>query len=168
MSRWHLECSACDHTADGRTIASVCPRCGQPLLVRYDSAWPARERIAPRWDMWRYRDVLPIDDAEVPVQRVHRVEEGGGGAGGGEGGGDLAADDAALPHPGDDHAPAGGRDEAHRGGELGAEPGGGRLELARLEGQHAPRLGVQGVVSEGCHRAPPGSGSAPRRTRRGR
>jgi threonine synthase len=67
MSRWHLECSACDHVADGRTIASVCPRCGQPLLVRYDSVWPARQRIEARWDMWRYRAVLPIDDAETPV-----------------------------------------------------------------------------------------------------
>jgi threonine synthase len=67
MSDWHLECSACDHQGGGRAIASVCPRCGQPLLVRYDSPWPARDRIAPRWDMWRYRAVLPIDAAESPV-----------------------------------------------------------------------------------------------------
>ena len=67
MSDWHLECSACDHTAVGRTLATVCPRCGQPLLVRYDSPWPARESIGARWDMWRYRAVLPIDDAETPI-----------------------------------------------------------------------------------------------------
>ena len=67
MSEWHLECSACDHLAGGRAIASVCPRCGQPLLVRYDSPWPAREHIGSRWDMWRYRDALPIDEAETPV-----------------------------------------------------------------------------------------------------
>jgi len=67
MSEWHLECSACDHVAGGRTLASVCPRCGQPLLVRYDSRWPAREGTTPRWDMWRYRAALPIDDAEAPI-----------------------------------------------------------------------------------------------------
>ena len=67
MTDWHLECSACDHVASGRAIASVCPRCGQPLLVRYDSPWPARESVSARWDMWRYRAVLPIDDVEVPV-----------------------------------------------------------------------------------------------------
>jgi threonine synthase len=67
VSAWHLECSACDHVGGGRAIASVCPRCGQPLLVRYDSPWPAREVISDRWDLWRYRTVLPIDDAETPV-----------------------------------------------------------------------------------------------------
>ncbi|HEU4721549.1 MAG TPA: threonine synthase [Gemmatimonadaceae bacterium] len=67
MSEWHLECSACDHVGSGRAIASVCPRCGQPLLVRYDSPWPARDVVGERWDMWRYRAVLPIDDTEQPV-----------------------------------------------------------------------------------------------------
>jgi threonine synthase len=67
MSVWHLECSACDHAGGGRAIASVCPRCGQPLLVRYDSPWPARDEISDRWDIWRYRAVLPIDDGETPV-----------------------------------------------------------------------------------------------------
>ena len=67
MSDWHLECSACDYVGSGRALASVCPRCGQPLLVRYDSRWPARERIGSRWDMWRYRATLPIGDAEAPV-----------------------------------------------------------------------------------------------------
>jgi threonine synthase len=67
MSDWHLACSACDHVSGGRTIASVCPRCGQPLLVLYDSPWPSRDRITSRWDMWRYRAVLPIGDGEAPV-----------------------------------------------------------------------------------------------------
>ena len=48
-------------------LASVCPSCGQPFLVRYDSAWPTREAIAPRWDMWRYRAVLPLGADEPPV-----------------------------------------------------------------------------------------------------
>jgi threonine synthase len=67
VSDWHLECSACEHVGSGGHIASVCPRCGQPLLVLYDSPWPARESIEPRWDMWRYRAALPIRDAESPV-----------------------------------------------------------------------------------------------------
>jgi len=67
MTDWHLECSACDHQSGGRAIASVCPRCGQPLLVRYDSPWPARDQISERWDIWRYRAVLPIGDHETPV-----------------------------------------------------------------------------------------------------
>ena len=67
MSDWHLQCSACDHTADGDRLASVCPRCGQPLLVHYDSPWPSLDAIVPRWDLWRYRAVLPLRDDEEPV-----------------------------------------------------------------------------------------------------
>ena len=67
MTDWHLQCSACDQTGSGDALASVCPRCGQPLLVRYDSPWPTRDAIVPRWDLWRYRAVLPIRDDEQPV-----------------------------------------------------------------------------------------------------
>jgi threonine synthase len=67
VSDWHLQCSACDHTADGDRLASVCPRCGQPLLVHYDSPWPSLDAIVPRWDLWRYRAVLPLRDDEEPV-----------------------------------------------------------------------------------------------------
>jgi threonine synthase len=67
VSHWHLDCSACDHTQSGLELASVCPRCGQPLLVRYDSPWPARDTILPRWDMWRYGAVLPLLDDENPT-----------------------------------------------------------------------------------------------------
>ena len=67
MSLWHLDCSACDHTQAGNTLASVCPACGQPLLVRYDSPWPDRDAILPRWDMWRYAPVLPLSEGEAPI-----------------------------------------------------------------------------------------------------
>ena len=67
MTTWHLECSACEYRAPGNTLASVCPKCGQPLLVRYDSAYPSRDALLPRWDMWRYSPVLPIRDDESPV-----------------------------------------------------------------------------------------------------
>jgi len=64
---WHLECSACDTRAPGSTLASVCPKCGQPFLVRYDSVWPVRAAVTARWDMWRYAPVLPLLDGESPV-----------------------------------------------------------------------------------------------------
>jgi threonine synthase len=67
VSTWHLECSACDHSQPGNTLASVCPVCGQPVLVRYDSTWPTRDAISGRWDMWRYSAVLPLEDQEQPV-----------------------------------------------------------------------------------------------------
>ncbi len=67
MSTWHLDCSACDHTQSGTTLASVCPSCGQPLLVHYDSPWPSRDAISHRWDMWRYAAVMPLLDGESPV-----------------------------------------------------------------------------------------------------
>jgi threonine synthase len=67
VSTWHLECSACNTKASGTTIASVCPKCGQPYLVRYDSPWPDRSAIRDRWDMWRYAAVLPLLDGELPV-----------------------------------------------------------------------------------------------------
>jgi threonine synthase len=67
VNSWHLECSACDHVQPGNTLASVCPLCGQPLLVRYDAPWPTRDTISGRWDMWRYGSVLPLRDGEQPV-----------------------------------------------------------------------------------------------------
>jgi threonine synthase len=73
VSVWHLDCSACDFAQDGLAAASVCPRCGQPLLVRYDSPWPARDAIGTGWDMWRYRGVLPVRDDE----RIVSLGEGG-------------------------------------------------------------------------------------------
>jgi threonine synthase len=67
VSTWHLDCSACDHTQAGDALASICPVCSQPFLVRYDSPWPARDAITPRWDMWRYEAVLPLREGETPV-----------------------------------------------------------------------------------------------------
>ena len=67
MSVWHLECSECTRTEQGSVPASVCPDCGRPFLVRYDSAFPSPAALLPRWDMWRYAPALPIGDAESPV-----------------------------------------------------------------------------------------------------
>ncbi|HXT17747.1 MAG TPA: threonine synthase [Gemmatimonadaceae bacterium] len=67
MSLWHLECSACDTRESGDARATVCPKCGQPFLVRYDSPWPKPGTVTPRWDMWRYAPVMPLKDGESPV-----------------------------------------------------------------------------------------------------
>ena len=66
MTAWTLECSAGDFSAPGDRFASVCPQCGQPLLVRY-AELPTDRRLAPRWDLWRYRALLPIGADEAPV-----------------------------------------------------------------------------------------------------
>jgi threonine synthase len=61
----HLACSRCDATFEIRELMNLCPSDGAPLLVRYDIS-PAKElrdeiRTRPA-TMWRYREVLPIDD----------------------------------------------------------------------------------------------------------
>ena len=66
MTTWSLACSACSHTAEGASRASVCPDCGQPYLVRYDR-FPERDSITTRWDMWRYAAALPLRSREAPV-----------------------------------------------------------------------------------------------------
>jgi len=63
---WTLRCSACDFTSGTDAIASVCPVCGQPLLVDYHALRPDRAALHG-WDMWRYRSVLPLAPGEVPV-----------------------------------------------------------------------------------------------------
>lgn len=62
---WTLRCSACDVTQPGDVRAAVCPACGQPFLAEYAPVAPGA--LAPRWDLWRYRAVLPIRDDERPV-----------------------------------------------------------------------------------------------------
>ena len=64
MSTWHLECSACDARQSGDALASVCPQCGQPWLVRYDSPWPSRHALGTRWDS-RNSSFKPFPAAHV-------------------------------------------------------------------------------------------------------
>ena len=66
VTAWHLECAACDYRERGDVAAGVCPRCGQPLLVRL--AHPgSRDAVLARWDMWRYAPLLPLLPDEQPV-----------------------------------------------------------------------------------------------------
>ncbi len=67
---WSLECSACGKTRSAAGLPGVCESCGQPYLVRYASA-PSPEAKAllrgRRWNMWRYREWLPLLADERPV-----------------------------------------------------------------------------------------------------
>lgn len=63
MNRPTLTCSRCDWRAPIDALYNLCPQCAAPILVQYDFA---AVRLRDRNDMWRYADVLPIDDeAEI-------------------------------------------------------------------------------------------------------
>jgi threonine synthase len=60
-----LTCSRCDATFAIRELMNLCPNDGAPLLVQYDLAPNPELRAEIRSraaTMWRYREVLPIDD----------------------------------------------------------------------------------------------------------
>jgi threonine synthase len=67
MNVTHLECAACGLTHEARRLHNLCTQCGKPLLVHYDleragrtlTKESLRERRA---DLWRYREVLPVED----------------------------------------------------------------------------------------------------------
>jgi threonine synthase len=71
MNVTHLECAACHLEHEARRLHNLCRECGKPLLVRYDLDQAARtltrESLAGRRpDLWRYREVLPVnDDANI-------------------------------------------------------------------------------------------------------
>jgi threonine synthase len=65
---WALTCSACGTPApiiDATGPASVCGSCGQPLFAQYAAA--TERALAPRWDAWRYRALMPLIEGEAPV-----------------------------------------------------------------------------------------------------
>src|SRR5947208_16576730 len=60
-----LACSRCDATFAIRELMNLCPNDSAPLLVRYDIAKSPelRDEIRTRpATMWRYRELLPVDD----------------------------------------------------------------------------------------------------------
>lgn len=64
---WSLHCSACAYTQpNGKLLASLCPDCGQPLIVRLAHA-PARSDISSHASLWRYRAALPLAEGEQAV-----------------------------------------------------------------------------------------------------
>jgi threonine synthase len=65
----HLECSRDQtHRFPARELATTCPHDGAPLLARYGAQRMSRGDVGLRsWTMWRYREMLPVDDGEEPV-----------------------------------------------------------------------------------------------------
>jgi threonine synthase len=64
----HLECTACGGVYQTAKLLGVCPDCGKVLFARYDL--PALRRSMPEpefggrsWDLWRYRELLPVEDS---------------------------------------------------------------------------------------------------------
>ena len=67
MNITHLECSACGLRHEAQRLLNLCHECGKPLLVRYDLEQAGRslkkESLSGRRpDLWRYREVLPVED----------------------------------------------------------------------------------------------------------
>ena len=67
MNVLHLECAACNLRHEARRLLNLCRECGKPLLVRYDLEAAARTLTKEslggrRTDMWRYREVLPVEN----------------------------------------------------------------------------------------------------------
>jgi threonine synthase len=68
----HLECARCGARADHLREAHLCAECGGPLLVRYDlermkGSVPRNVLYGRQHSLWRYRELLPLDDAEDAV-----------------------------------------------------------------------------------------------------
>jgi len=69
MNVTHLECALCGLKHEARTLQNLCRECGKPLLVRYDLARAAESLkkeslLSRRCDLWRYREVLPVEKEE--------------------------------------------------------------------------------------------------------
>ena len=68
----HLECSACAKHYPHDEVIGLCPDCHKPLLARYDLEKAGRTLThksvtARRADMWRYTEVLPVQN---PANRI--------------------------------------------------------------------------------------------------
>ncbi len=88
MNVSHLECGLCGLEHEARRLHNLCTACGKPLLVRYDleraGMFLRRDSLAARRpDMWRYREVLPVENDDnivslgegwTPLLRATRLE----------------------------------------------------------------------------------------------
>jgi threonine synthase len=69
----HLECaSGCGAGPfDARRPHFLCPSCGLPLLARYDltaaRAWRRESLVGREPTMWRYRELMPLFDDDIPI-----------------------------------------------------------------------------------------------------
>jgi threonine synthase len=68
-----LECSVpCSpERYDAHVEQHLCPKCGMPLLARYDlnaaRAWKKDSLAARDASMWRYRELMPLFEGEQPI-----------------------------------------------------------------------------------------------------
>ncbi len=68
----HLECSRCQRSYPADRPQTLCADCARPLLARYDLD-AIRARVSPsdfgrrENSLWRYRELLPLPQPEVPV-----------------------------------------------------------------------------------------------------
>jgi threonine synthase len=67
-----LECTACAGMFDAGVPHGVCPKCGKVLFARYDltglkRAMTPDDLRGRAWDMWRYRELLPVRQPENVV-----------------------------------------------------------------------------------------------------
>jgi threonine synthase len=66
MNVTHLECALCGLRHEAQRLHNLCGECGKPLLVRYDLE-RAKQSLTKeslpgrRADMWRYREVMPVE-----------------------------------------------------------------------------------------------------------
>ena len=63
----HLECGYCGSKFDAEKLHTLCPKCGKPLLARYDLKEAGkslhRDDLTGREpSLWRYRELLPVRD----------------------------------------------------------------------------------------------------------
>ena len=89
MNVTQLECGLCGLEHEARRLLNLCRDCGKPLLVRYDleraQKTLTKESLASRRsDLWRYREVLPVENDEnivsfgegwTPLLRASRLGE---------------------------------------------------------------------------------------------
>ncbi|HYV10832.1 MAG TPA: threonine synthase [Pyrinomonadaceae bacterium] len=66
MNVTHLECGLCGTRHEAHRLHNLCTACGKPLLVRYDleraKMFLKKESLPGRRpDMWRYREMLPLE-----------------------------------------------------------------------------------------------------------
>lgn len=87
MNVTHLECAGCALQYEARRLLNLCHQCGKPLLVRYDLRRAAQSLtkqslVGRRADLWRYREVLPVDRSDnivslgegwTPLIKAHRL-----------------------------------------------------------------------------------------------
>lgn len=67
MNVTFLECALCGERHEAGRLQNLCLKCAKPLLARYDLERAARTLTKDalrgrRADMWRYREVLPVED----------------------------------------------------------------------------------------------------------